>query len=86
MQDDSLFNLLVLSLGNAALVGLGLVPEPDTGRTQKNLDLAGHNIDLLSMLQLKTKSNLTPEEAQLIEGVLYDLRMKFCGARRTHPS
>ena len=81
-QDDSLFHLLVLSLGNAALMGLGLVPEPDSGRTEKNLELAGHNIDLLSMLQLKTKGNLASEEEQLLVGVLYDLRLKFCDASR----
>ena len=81
-QDDSLFHLLVLSLGNAALMGLGLVPEPDSGRTEKNLELASHNIDLLSMLQLKTKGNLAPEEEQLLVGVLYDLRLKFCDASR----
>ncbi|MCA2960033.1 MAG: DUF1844 domain-containing protein [Silvanigrellales bacterium] len=82
MQEDSLFHLLVLSLGNAALMGLGFVPEPETGRVEKNLDLASHNIDLLSMLQLKTKGNLTPDEAHLIESVLYDLRLKFCDSKR----
>jgi hypothetical protein len=82
MQQESLFHVLVLSLGNAALVGLGLVPDPDSGTSEKNLGLAGHNIDLLSMLQLKTKGNLSAEEAQLLEGVLYDLRLKYCEADR----
>jgi len=82
MQDDSLFHLLVLSFSNAALVGLGLVPDPDGGGTGKNLDLTGHNIDLLEMLQHKTKGNLTDEEKHLLEGLLYDLRLKYCEARR----
>ena len=82
MQDDSLFHLLVLSLSNAALMGLGLMPDPESGGLMKNLDLAGHNIDLLCMLQAKTKGNLTAEESQLLEGLLYDLRLKYVEARR----
>lgn len=76
-QVTSLFGLLTLSLANAALVGLGLVPEPDNGKTSLNLQLAAHNIELLAMLQQKTKGNLDPEEQHLIEGLLYDLRLKY---------
>lgn len=76
-QVTSLFGLLTLSLGNAALVGLGLMPEPETGTTSKNLDLAAHNIELLAMLQEKTKGNLSAEEKHLLEGLLYDLRLKY---------
>ncbi len=76
-QVTSLFGLLTLSLANAALVGLGLIPEPETGKTSKNLELAAHNIELLAMLQQKTKGNLDSEEQHLIEGLLYDLRLKY---------
>jgi hypothetical protein len=76
-QPSSLFSLLVLSLGNAALVGLGLVPEPDTGKTAFNLELAEQNIEMLSMLKEKSRGNLDPDEQHLIDGLLYDLRLKY---------
>ncbi|NBW80377.1 DUF1844 domain-containing protein [bacterium] len=76
-QVTSLFGLLTLSLGNAALVGLGLMPEPESGKTTQDLSLAAHNIELLAMLQDKTKGNLSPEEQHLLEGLLYDLRLKY---------
>lgn len=76
-QPSSLFSILTLSLGNAALVGLGLVPEPETGSTIRNLDLAAQNIELLSMLKEKTKGNLSSEEEHLLNGLLYDLRLKY---------
>ncbi|MFZ9519224.1 MAG: DUF1844 domain-containing protein [Silvanigrellaceae bacterium] len=76
-QVTSLFGLLTLSLGNAALVGLGLMPEPESGNTNQDLALAAHNIELLAMLQQKTKGNLSPEEQHLLEGLLYDLRLKY---------
>lgn len=82
MQDASLFDLLVLSLGNAALVGLGFMPEPESSQIRKNLDEAQHNIELLSVLRDKTRGNLSASEAQLLEGMLYDLRMKYVEARR----
>ncbi|MBM3381236.1 MAG: DUF1844 domain-containing protein [Betaproteobacteria bacterium] len=81
-HSSSLFSLLALSLGNAALVGLGLVPEPDTGATAKNLELAAQNIELLSMLKEKTKGNLSPEEQHLLDGLLYDLRLKYVDGQK----
>ncbi len=78
----SLFGLLVLSLGNAALLGIGLVPDPATNKTTVNLELARHNIEFLTMLQEKTKGNLTAEEQRLLEDILYDLRLKYVEARR----
>jgi hypothetical protein len=76
-MSPSLFDLLVLSLGNAALVGMGFMPEPETNETVKNLENAKHNIELLMMLSEKTKGNLTPDESRLLEGLLYDLRLKY---------
>lgn len=81
-QENTFFNLLVLSFSNAALVALGLMPDPVTGTRAADLDMAGYNIDLLTMLEEKTRGNLTGEEAQLLEGLLYDLRLKYVEARR----
>jgi len=60
-----------------AFVGLGLVAGPDGRPMPPNLDIAKHYIDLLQLLQDKTKGNLTAEEARLLERVLYQLRMAF---------
>ncbi len=78
----SLFSLLILSLGNAALMGIGLAPDPATNISSVNLDLARHNIELLAMLQEKSKGNLSPQEQQLLDELLYDLRLKFVDAKR----
>lgn len=78
----SLFSLLILSFGNAALVGIGIVPEPTTNTVSVNLELARHNIELLAMLQEKSKGNLSPQEQQLLDDLLYDLRLKFVDAKR----
>lgn len=82
MEDESLFGLLVLSFGNAALAGLGLVPEAGSERTKPDLEIAKQNIDLLCMLEEKTKGNLTGEERKLLTEVLYDLRVKYLEMRQ----
>ena len=71
------FPTFVLSLGSAAMMGLGLAPRPDSRKTEVDLNLARQNIDLLELLQEKTKSNLTQEEAKLLERVLFETRTKF---------
>ncbi len=70
------FSSFVLSLATTAMVHLGEVPEPG-GKTRQNLDAAKQMVDILGMLDKKTEGNRTPEESQLLEEVLYELRMKF---------
>jgi hypothetical protein len=76
------FSTLLLSLASSAQMGLGLVPHPATGRPEKNLLQAKHAIDLLGTLQEKTQGNLSREEQQLIEALLYDLRIQFVEAKK----
>jgi hypothetical protein len=76
------FATFVLSLGSSALMHLGEVEQPGTGATVKNLPLAKHSIDILSMLESKTKGNLTPPEAQLLDNLLFDLRLRYVEATR----
>lgn len=76
-NEPSLFDLIVLSFGNAALVSLGVVPEPGASTTHVDLEHARHNIEILEVLQQKTKGNLTSTESHMLESVLYDLRLKF---------
>ncbi len=78
----SLFGLLILSLGNAALMGIGLVPDPNSNSVSVNLELARQNIELLAMLQEKTKGNLEADEHKLLDELLFDLRMRFVDAKR----
>ena len=71
------FSTFVLSLASSALVQLGEVPDPSTGEKRENPVLAKHTIDILSMLQDKVTNGLDVEETRLLEGLLYELRMKF---------
>ena len=64
---------------NAALF-LGQIPNPKTGEAEINLDLARMFIDQLEMIQEKTRGNLTVEERQVLEQVLFELRMRFVQA------
>ena len=82
MQERTLFELLVLSLANECLVGLGILPEPGTTRISRNLEMSKHNLDILVMLQEKTKDNLTEDEEKLVNTVLYDLRVKLIEAQK----
>ena len=71
------FHTFVLSLGSSALLHLGELEHPEAGAPQQDLALAKHTIDLLAMLQEKTKGNLTPPEDKLMESLLYDLRLRY---------
>ena len=76
------FSDLVLMLATMAAVHLGEVGDPVTGETQRNLPAAGQMIDLLSVIQQKTQGNLAPDEVQLIDAWLYELRLKYIDASK----
>jgi hypothetical protein len=71
------FTNFVLSLSTSALFHFGDFPDEEGGRTQKNLPAAKQTIDILDMLNEKTKGNLDKNESDLIQGVLYELKMRF---------
>jgi len=71
------FSLLVSMFSTQALVSLGLIPEPGTGAPRTQLPLARHFIDLLGILEDKTKGNLSPEESNSLTENLHYLRMAF---------
>jgi Domain of unknown function (DUF1844) len=71
------FGTFVLSLGSSALVHLGEIQHPDTAEAKENLALARQTIDLLAMLEEKTRGNLTEAEARFLSDLLADLRLKF---------
>lgn len=75
------FNAFVLSLGTSVLVHLGEMPDPQTGEKGKpELPLAQQSIDLLAMLQEKTRGNLTADESRFLQTMLYELRVKYVEA------
>jgi hypothetical protein len=71
------FTNFVLSLSTSALFHFGDFPDPEEGKTQKNLSAAKQTIDILDMLNEKTKGNLDKNESNLIQGVLYELKMRY---------
>ena len=75
------FSSFVVSLASSAMVNLGEVGEPGAGNPTPDLAIARQTIDLLGVLEEKTKGNLDDEEAKLLETVLYDLRLKFVEKR-----
>ena len=74
---EASFSTLILSIGSSAAIAMGLAPNPGTGKTEKDLPLAKFNIDLLMLLQEKTKKNLSEDENQLLSQILADLQIKY---------
>lgn len=74
---EASFSTLVLSIASSAAMAMGLAPHPVSGKTEKDLNLARFNIDLLTMLSEKTKNNRTADEDRFIATILQDLKMKF---------
>ncbi len=75
------FPMLIQIFSTQAIVAMGLVPTPD-GQTVHELSLARHFIDLLTVLEEKTKGNLTAEEAKFLENTVHELRMAFVEVSR----
>jgi hypothetical protein len=71
------FLTFIVSMSHSALLHLGDAPDPATGSLEENLPLARQTIDLLAMLQDKTRGNLTGDEERVLSQAIYDLRMRF---------
>lgn len=71
------FETLLSSFVTQALYAMGAIPDPQTGQPALHLDLARFQIEMLSVLEEKTKGNLTDEEAKMIAGTLYELRTRY---------
>jgi hypothetical protein len=74
---EATFSNFLISLSTSALFHFGDFPDPETQKAEKNLPAAKQIIDTLSMLKDKTEGNLDQNEINLIEGVLYELRMRY---------
>lgn len=71
------FSTFIFSLNSSALVHLGVINEPGSDKNMKNLIIAKQTIDILGMLQEKTKGNLTDDEENLLKNILHDLRLMY---------
>jgi len=75
------FTAFVLSLASTAAIHFGDLPDPLSGaQAEPNLDGAAQMIEILTLLEQKTRGNLTSEERQVLDQVLYELRMRFVEA------
>jgi hypothetical protein len=77
---SALFAQLVMQQANLAMLLMGKVPHPDTGKVVKDTDAAKLFIDELEMIEVKTKGNLTKDEAALLKQSLMTLRLSFVEA------
>ena len=75
------FSTLIMSLATSSVMAMGKAPDPHTGQVFKDMTMAKQNIDIIAMLQDKTKGNCTTEEEHLLEGILYELRMLYVEAQ-----
>jgi hypothetical protein len=82
MADPQLsFTAFVLSLASTAAIHFGDLADPDSGKkSEPNLEGAGQMIEILSLLEQKTRGNLTAEEREVLNQVLYELRIRFVQA------
>jgi len=71
------FSSFVLSLSTTVMYHLGDFADPSTNKVEKNLAAAKQTIDMLTMLKVKTAGNLDADEKRLLEGILYELRMRY---------
>lgn len=71
------FETLVSTMATQALFAMGAIPDPRTGQRMASLDLARHHIDMLGVIEEKTKGNLSQEESSLISTTLYELRQRY---------
>lgn len=84
-DDPASFASFMMSIASNAASSLGMMEHPVTGKREVDLELGKHWIDVLGMLQQKTRGNLLPQEQQILEGLLADLRMQYVSLTRSAP-
>lgn len=85
MPQEPDFNFFITTLALQGSIALGLMANPATNKTEQNLEQAKFLIDTLGMLKEKTQGNLTKEELQLLENLLYDLRTTYIAKTKEGP-
>lgn len=77
VQPEANFSFFITTLAMQAAIALGDTPNPQNNKKEENLPQAKFLIDTLGVLQEKTKNNLTKDESDLLEGMLYELRLRY---------
>ena len=80
LRNSALFAQLIIQQANMALMLMGHTPDPQSGKVTRDLEASGYFIDQLEMLEIKTKGNLSKQEADLLKQSLTSLRMAFVEA------
>ena len=75
------FSTFILSLYSSTLVQLGEMEDPATGARSKNMELARQTIDMIIMLEKKTRGNLDNDEANLMTSLLHEVQLAFVRAK-----
>ena len=76
------FPTFIFSLNSSALVNLGVIEDPASNQKAKNLPMAKQTIDILAMMEEKTRGNLSDDEANMLKTMLYELRMLYVKERQ----
>ena len=84
-EDPASFSSFLMSIASNAAASLGMMEHPVTRKREVDLELGKHWIDVLGMLEKKTRGNLLPQEQQILEGLLADLRMQFVSLSNATP-
>jgi len=84
-DDPASFASFLMSIASNAAASLGMMEHPVTHKREVDLELGKHWIDVLGMLEKKTRGNLLPQEQQILEGLLADLRMQFVSLSSATP-
>lgn len=84
-DDPASFASFLMSIASNAAASLGMIEHPVTRKREVDLELGKHWIDVLGMLEKKTRGNLLPQEQQILEGLLADLRMQFVSLTNATP-
>ena len=84
-DDPASFASFLMSIASNAAASLGMMEHPVTRKREVDLELGKHWIDVLGMLEKKTRGNLVPQEQQILEGLLADLRMQFVSLSNATP-
>lgn len=85
-DDPASFASFMMSIASNAASSLGMMEHPVTHKREVDLELGKHWIDVLGMLQQKTRGNLLPQEQQILEGLLADLRMQYVSLTNSAPA
>jgi hypothetical protein len=84
-DDPASFASFLMSIASNAASSLGMMEHPVTGKRDVDLELGKHWIDVIAMLQKKTLGNLLPQEQQILDGLLADLRMQYVSLTSAQP-